>query len=191
MLFARGKPEDVARVPSALQGEPRTPPTRFEALALLATAKAPARKRALDSFYERWKDDHLVIDHWFRVQATAPLDGTLATVERLTQHPLFSLTNPNKVRSLLVNFATRNPVQFNRPDGAGYAFIAEWVRKLDADQPADGGPTRRRVPLLARAGTRPPRRGAQGARGARPHQGSFARRLRDRRARCWSSVVGV
>ncbi len=35
------------------------------------------------------------------------------------------MTNPNRVRSLIGSFAQGNPTQFNRPDGAGYEFIAD------------------------------------------------------------------
>ena len=134
LLFARGKADDVARALTHFEAA-KNATDEIDALNLLAAAKGPARKSALDRFYARWKNDHLVIDHWFRVQATAPHETTLKTVEDLTKHPLFSLTNPNKVRALLVNFATMNPVQFNRPDGAGYAFVAARVKDLDPINP--------------------------------------------------------
>ena len=90
---------------------------------------------AFEHFYKRWKDDHLVIDKWFTLQATSALQGTLATVKRLTKHPLFSMHNPNKVRSLVGAFATGNAVHFNRPDGTGYAFVADRVLELDGFNP--------------------------------------------------------
>jgi aminopeptidase N len=60
---------------------------------------------------------------------------TLPRVRALTRDPLFSLTAPNKVRALIGNFAAANPVQFNRPDGAGFAFVAEQVLALDRFNP--------------------------------------------------------
>src|SRR5690606_35891922 len=68
-------------------------------------------------------------------QATSPLAGTLARVKALTRHTLFSLTTPNKVRALIGNIAAVNPVQFNRPDGAGYDFVAEQVLAIDKFNP--------------------------------------------------------
>jgi aminopeptidase N len=53
----------------------------------------------------------------------------------LTGHPAFSMTNPNRVRSLIGAFAQGNQTQFNRPDGAGYEFIAERVLALDPANP--------------------------------------------------------
>lgn len=50
-------------------------------------------------------------------------------------HPAFALTNPNRVRSLIGAFAQANMTQFNRADGAGYAFVARIVLELDARNP--------------------------------------------------------
>ena len=91
--------------------------------------------KALDRFYEKWKDDHLVIDAWFAYQAASPLASALATVKKLTSHPLFSIKNPNKVRALIGTFTSGNPVNFNRPDGKGYEFVADRVLELDAFNP--------------------------------------------------------
>jgi aminopeptidase N len=77
----------------------------------------------------------VVIDTWFAAQAQSPLAGTLKKVKALTRHPLFALTAPNKVRALIGTFAAGNPVQFNRPDGAGYAFVADHVLALDRINP--------------------------------------------------------
>jgi aminopeptidase N len=97
--------------------------------------RSPERQAALDTFYGKWKDDHIVIDHWFTLQAVSSLPNTLATVQKLMGHPLFSLRNPNKARSLIGAFAAGNPVNFNRADGKGYAFVADQVLAIDAFNP--------------------------------------------------------
>ena len=56
-----------------------------------------------------------------------PDPATLDRVRALTAHPAFSMTNPNRVRSLIGAFAQGNPTQFNRADGAGYDFVAERI----------------------------------------------------------------
>ena len=105
------------------------------ALAVLSELRSPQRTRAFERFYARWKGDHLVIDNWFAYQAAAPLSSALGTVVKLTRHPLFSIKNPNKVRALIGAFAMGNPVNFNRPDGRGYAFLADRVLEIDAFNP--------------------------------------------------------
>jgi aminopeptidase N len=105
------------------------------ALTALCETDAPERAAALDAFYARWKDEPLVVDKWFAVQAMAPRADALDTVERLMRHPAFSIRNPNKVRALIGAFAAGNPVGFHRADGAGHRFLADRVIELNALNP--------------------------------------------------------
>jgi aminopeptidase N len=50
-------------------------------------------------------------------------------------HPAFSITNPNKVRSLLGAFATMNPTAFHARSGAGYRLHADQVIALNSLNP--------------------------------------------------------
>ncbi len=134
LLTARGAQRDLARLSKHyLKSTNMT--DRAHALFLLATYGGKEGEHALADFHEKWKGDHVVIDMWFAAQAQSPLAGTLKRVKALTRHPLFALTAPNKVRALIGTFAAANPVQFNRPDGAGYAFVAEHVLALDRLNP--------------------------------------------------------
>jgi aminopeptidase N len=133
-LACRGKPEDVARLAAHFAGA-RNATDEVSALAMLSELRSPERAKAFDRFYERWKDDHLMIDNWFAYQAASPLPTMLPTVVKLTGHPLFSMKNPNKVRALIGTFAMANPVNFNRPDGRGYEFLADRVLEIDAFNP--------------------------------------------------------
>ena len=133
-LACRGKEEDVARVASHF-ARARNATDEVSALAMLSELRSPERAKAFDRFYQRWQGDHLVIDSWFAYQAASPLPAALATVIKLTRHPLFSINNPNKVRALVGTFAMANPVNFNRPDGRGYEFLADRVLEIDAFNP--------------------------------------------------------
>ncbi|HYC44678.1 MAG TPA: aminopeptidase N [Burkholderiales bacterium] len=104
------------------------------ALAVLSDFDCADRTRALDAFYDRWKDEPLVVDKWLRVQALSRLPGTLAEVKRLTAHPAFSIRNPNKVYALIGAFSA-NHVRFNAADGSGYDFLAEQIITLNALNP--------------------------------------------------------
>jgi aminopeptidase N len=134
LLTSRGTQADFTRLERHYAGATNMTDSAH-ALALLAGLDIPARRRALLSFFERWQGDHLVIDMWFTAQAQSPLDSTLDTVRTLTNHPLFKFSTPNKVRALLGAFAMANPLQFNRADGAGYAFVAEKVLEVDKLNP--------------------------------------------------------
>jgi aminopeptidase N len=132
-LALRGRPEDIARATAHFE-EATNHTDEIAGLGVLADVKGPARRAALDRFYARWKDDHLVIDSWFAFQAGSSLPGTLATVKKLVRHPLMSLENPNKARTLIGVFAS-NGVNFNRPDGAGYDFVTERILDIDRFNP--------------------------------------------------------
>ena len=106
---------------------------RMAALAVLV--RLGAADQALADFYARFADDALVVDKWFALQATAPGRGTLDRVRALTGHPAFSFANPNRVRALIGSFAAANHTEFNRPDGAGYGFVAGVVSDLDTRNP--------------------------------------------------------
>ncbi len=133
LMMARGKPEDVARAKAHFEGASNLT-DEIAGLGVLADAKGPERQAALDRFYNRWQGDHLVIDNWFAFQAASSLPGTLGEVRRLINHPLMSLKNPNKARTLIGVFAG-NAIQFNRADGKGYEFVADRILEIDAFNP--------------------------------------------------------
>ena len=107
----------------------------MSALMCLANSEGPQRVAALREFEERWKDEALVMDKWFRVQATSRISGTLEGVRSLVSHPAFDMRNPNRARSVLHSFATENPLHFHAADGSGYRWVAEQLVALDRLNP--------------------------------------------------------
>ena len=108
---------------------------RMAALSSLSLHDLPERAAALEDFYARYRDDPLIVDKWFGVQATISEPATLDRVKALTAHPAFSFANPNRVRALVHAFALGNQKELNRPDGAGYAFVVDTVLALDSKNP--------------------------------------------------------
>jgi aminopeptidase N len=108
---------------------------RMAALEILSLYDRPERAQALADFYARYADDPLVVDKWLSLQAAIPEAATLDRVRTLTSHPAFSMANPNRIRALIGSFAQANHTQFNRPDGAGYDFVADTVLALDPKNP--------------------------------------------------------
>jgi aminopeptidase N len=106
------------------------------ALEALGASGAAAFQPALDQFFARWKDNPLVIDKWFAVQAAAPRADALARADALRAHADFNIRNPNRVRALAGAFAMRNPRAFHAADGGGYRFIAALARDVDGLNPA-------------------------------------------------------
>ncbi|HWJ99470.1 MAG TPA: aminopeptidase N [Xanthobacteraceae bacterium] len=133
-LTALGTPDALARAYRQFSTADNMT-DRFAALAILTLHDAPEREKALAEFFDRFREDPLVIDKWLALQAQIPETGTLARVQALMKHPAFSMGNPNRVRSLIGVFAAGNPSQFNREDGKGYEFIADIAIGLDPKNP--------------------------------------------------------
>ncbi|PWQ92749.1 aminopeptidase N [Leucothrix pacifica] len=108
---------------------------RLAALSALADIDCPERTKALEVFETQWKDNPLVMDKWFMIQAGSSLPNTLEQVKALQSHPSFDANNPNKIRSLIGRFAMANPVNFHRADGEGYTFLTDFVIDLDTRNP--------------------------------------------------------
>ena len=111
---------------------------RVGALNALVRAHAEHAGPALHRFHELFRNEALVIDSWFAIQAGAPetADGRVfARVKQLLKHPEFSIRNPNRARSLIVSFCAANPGAFHRLDAAGYVFWADHVIELDSLNP--------------------------------------------------------
>ena len=105
------------------------------ALACFADARTAQRRDRLAWFERRWKDDPLVLDKWFSLQATSRLPDTLDRVRALTRHSGFDLQNPNRVRALVGAFCHANQRRFHEASGEGYRFLSEHVLAIDAFNP--------------------------------------------------------
>lgn len=123
---------------------------RFGALAALVNARAThaegeaggGAQAALAAFRTRYRDDALVLDKWFALQATAwrwsddkAVPSVLETVQTLMADAAFSLSNPNKVYALLGSFFRGNAAALHAADGQGYVFWADQVIALDGNNP--------------------------------------------------------
>jgi aminopeptidase N len=134
-LWAAGGADDRLAVVEARHRDADNMTDRFAALAVLAQHAGPRREAALAAFRERYRADALILDKWLALQAAIPEAATLDRVRALLADPAFAMGNPNRLRALVGSFATANQTQFNRPDGAGYDFLAEVVIDTDGRNP--------------------------------------------------------
>ena len=98
-------------------------------------ADLPVLGAMLRDFEQKWQHDGLVMDNWFRLQASRSQGKTLLRVRELLGHPAFSLHNPNRVRALVGSFCAANPVLFHAKDGSGYQFLVEILTQLNSINP--------------------------------------------------------
>ncbi|MCL4144064.1 UNVERIFIED_CONTAM: hypothetical protein GTU68_034578 [Idotea baltica] len=102
-------------------------------LRALAGMSGGPRTEALTHFEEQWKDNPIVMDKWFAVQAVC---ADAQTARELLQHSAFDMTNPNRVRSVAAVFGMQNLSEFHVPSGDGYKLLEDITLKADAVNPA-------------------------------------------------------
>jgi aminopeptidase N len=105
------------------------------ALSCAVHAQMPSASGLLADFEQRWKEQPLVMDKWFSIQATSRQANLVPRIRELMQHPGFTLGNPNRVRALIGAFVSGNPVRFHTADGSGYRLLADVVLELDGTNP--------------------------------------------------------
>ncbi|MBI4724773.1 MAG: DUF3458 domain-containing protein, partial [Rhodomicrobium sp.] len=126
--FAIAKVKEQARTASNMTES-------IAALNILSHLGGDAYEQALQRFYRRWKDEALVMNKWFALQASSPAPDTLTRIKELAAHPLFSIKNPNRVRAVYAAFAHGNQVRFNDASGKGYELVADAVIEIDGFNP--------------------------------------------------------
>lgn len=90
------------------------------------------RESANNEFHNKWKDNFLVMNKWFSVQAQRDSDDVLKDIQKLSEHKLFDKTNPNIIRSLYGAFAGRNSAHFHSSNGSGYKYVADLIIDIDS-----------------------------------------------------------
>lgn len=92
------------------------------------------KDQALKKFYQKFKDDKLVMQKWMVVQASDPSDGVFDVVRKLETDVVYDKSIPNFVRALFSTFGM-NKTQFHHISGRGYKLISEKIREYDAMNP--------------------------------------------------------
>ncbi len=145
-LIAAADPARAAELAAAQYDAADNMTDRQGALMVLCGLDHPAREEKLAAFYDRYKNNALVVDKWFTLQALSLHPDVIQHVHALAQHPDFTMKNPNRVRSLHMAFAG-NPKGFHAADGEGYRMVADVILALDPINPQTAA---RFVPSLGR-----------------------------------------
>lgn len=132
--IAASQADDAAAIAFDQFGAADNMTDRQGALAILASTSSDQRETALDSFYNRYAGNALVIDKWFSLQTGSLHPQVYAHVLELARHKDFTLSNPNRVRALYWPFVA-NQAAFHHESGRGYALLADLVGALDPLNP--------------------------------------------------------
>ncbi len=121
----------------------------FSALSKLTLFNNKYRDEVLSSFYNKWKDETLVMQKWMSANALAS-DASPSKLLAIAGLDIFDSKVPNHIRSLYSQFAVGNLVQMNAIDGSGYKFYTDCILELDKVNPQIAAGLARRLNYLDR-----------------------------------------
>ncbi len=104
------------------------------ALVALKPLDSPETEEASKLFYNRWKENPVVLDSWFAYEASRSNKQGIVAIEKLLSHSKFDWKAPNAIRAVLGGFS-KNIELFHSLDGQGYLFMAEKLIEVDKINP--------------------------------------------------------
>ena len=104
---------------------------KFGAFQPLLNNPNPYRDEVIERFYNEHHSDVQVMDKWFRAQSVSS-QTSVDDVKSLMKHELFTMKNPNRVRSVIGSFS-QNTSQFHCQEG--YELLSEVIVELDELNP--------------------------------------------------------
>jgi len=107
---------------------------RVVALDILENTHAEFAKSALESFYEKYQRETLVMNKYFSILAASHRTGVLQRVQALQNDKVYDEKVPNLVRSLIGVFS-KNYQYFHAKDGSGYKFLSDKIIEIDKINP--------------------------------------------------------
>ncbi len=107
---------------------------RLGALMAINHCDDDRREKMLAQFYREVKDQDLVLDRWFMLQASSSCTSTIQRVKSLSAHEDYHIDNPNRVRALVGAFS-RNMHALHEASGQGYAWLVAQVLMIDQRNP--------------------------------------------------------
>ena len=97
---------------------------------ILAMSPPSHGEKAIRAFYERWKDEPLVINKWFLLQGLMDTPDVLDRVRDLMQHDAFKWDYPMHIYLLLRDGFGGNLPHYHDESGAGYVFMVDCLLKV-------------------------------------------------------------
>lgn len=107
---------------------------RSAALSIAVNAGFKISDELVQDFYNKFKDQTLVMQKWLSIQANSEADSTFDRVNKLLESDIYDKNVPNLVRSLIGVFA-RNLIQFNHKSGRGIKFVSSQIKEIDKINP--------------------------------------------------------
>lgn len=107
---------------------------KIASLSILVDGDPSISEPCLQQFYHDWKNDAVVLNKWFAIQALAQTPNTFENVKKLWNHPSFQLKNPNNIYSLMGRFS-KNMTCFFGSGPEVYHWAKDRILQLDPLNP--------------------------------------------------------
>jgi len=104
-------------------------------LQILAYRRIDGYEEQINSFYEKWKDNQLVLNKWFSLFGSMDSEQALQKIKEMEKHEKFNIKNPNMLRALFGPFFGNLPY-FHNIDGSGYKFLSDKILEIDPFNPS-------------------------------------------------------
>ncbi len=104
------------------------------ALNVFTRVNCPERELISNIFFNKWKNNPVVLDNWFFFKASIEIDNNQKSIEDLFKNEYFDDKSPNTLRSILNAYVTRNSF-FHSIDGSGYKYLANKILEFDKSNP--------------------------------------------------------
>jgi len=126
-LLSSLKTDDIVDIAKEQYFNSNNMTDRLSALQILTDFKV---ETVLEDFYNRYKEDTLVMNKYFATIASSKQENLLETIINLENDEVYDNKVPNLVRSLIGAF-TQNYKEFHKKDGSGYKYVADKIIELD------------------------------------------------------------
>ena len=95
---------------------------------ILANTSDPRKEKVLNDFYEKWKNDKVVINHWMIAMASSK-NCTIKLLDDIQNKDGFDPKNPNHLRSIFRVFAN-NLAIYHDSKGKGYKYLTDNIIRI-------------------------------------------------------------
>ncbi|QOP46097.1 aminopeptidase N [Sulfurimonas paralvinellae] len=133
-LLSASETKEIALIAKEQYDNSITMTDRVTALDVLEHTDEPLAEEAFKDFYNKYKDNTLVMNKYFGLLSSSLRDDILHRVKTLQNDEVYDDKVPNLVRSLVGTFA-RNHKHFHAKDGEGYKFVADKIVEIDKINP--------------------------------------------------------
>ncbi|MEN4053558.1 aminopeptidase N [Sulfurimonas sp. NWX79] len=133
-LLSALESKEIALIAKAQYDKSLTMTDRVVALDVLEHTDEPLAEESFKDFYNKYKENTLVMNKYFALLSSSLRDDILHRVKALQNDEVYDDKVPNLVRSLVGTFA-RNHKHFHAKDGEGYKFVADKIIEIDKINP--------------------------------------------------------